>query len=61
MTALSTLSLFVTGILTDNPNNSFTFDYLAFIAHLLDRSSNFHDEIILRYLTLPKPFFMNPS
>jgi hypothetical protein len=61
MMTLSTLSLFVTGILTDNPHDSSTFDYLAFIAHLLDRSSNFHDDTILRYLTLPSPFFMNPS
>lgn len=35
------------GVFTEHPDNSFTPDDLAFVTHLLDRRSNFHNILFL--------------
>jgi hypothetical protein len=35
------------GVLTEHPDNTFAPDDLAFVTHLLDRRSNFHDILFL--------------
>ncbi len=41
------LSLLVLGINTTHPNHSFAVNDLAFITNFLDRSSNFHEGVLV--------------
>ena len=46
-TSLLTLSLFMVGVLgADNHNLAVAFDDLAFVAHRLNRRSDFHDGLL---------------
>jgi len=47
---VSTLPLFMPEVFTDDPDNAFTANHPAIVAHALDGSSYFHD----LYLFLPR-------
>ena len=56
------LSLFMTGVFTNDPHSSLSFDDFAFNAYLFYRSPNFHDLTLLLgtnpvviYFLLPLP------